>query len=401
MARAELPARLDAAVAQSRITLVIGLPRAGRSALISRWARGRTDAALVPFDPDGDDVASIMIFDHLTVDDVDGFIRRFRSAEQAEARTRFVAAPVDLTVTDRLGTALSGSVLTLDLSPLQLDDFIAEAPVLSSADGPISGLVAEPVPTNTPAYDAERHWLRGGLPESLAADTDHASLVWRRGLIATLLARDYSSWDVPRASRLPEILRWAANQNGGELDDTACPVAKRADLRSALYVFDRQGVVRRLPNYPAGSSSSLGKKPKLFVRDSGILHAILGIETAEQLRNHPDVGDSWEGYAIEALIGAGADRCSSQFYRAMGSDGEDEIDLVLDFRALCGKLVAIECKVSPEQSARVGFYRGCEAIGATDRFVVHSGAQAILADPVDRIDLLTALSRIGAIASTR
>ncbi len=117
MRRAALPARLDAAVAQSRITLVCGLPRVGRSALVASWARERTEAGLVSFDPDGDDVASIMIVDHLTVDDVRGFVRRFRAAEQVEAGTRFVIVPIDLTAVDQLCTALSGSVLTLDMAP--------------------------------------------------------------------------------------------------------------------------------------------------------------------------------------------------------------------------------------------------------------------------------------------
>ncbi len=322
-------------------------------------------------------------------------------AEQVEARTRFVIVPIDLTAVDQLRAALSGSVLTLDIAPMQLYDVLAEVPVLTTASGPARGLVAEAVPTNTLAYDFERHWLRGGFPESLGADTDQASLIWRRGLIASLLARDYSRWDVPRTSRLPEILRWAANQNGGELDDTACPVAKRADLRSAIYVLDQLGITRRLPNYPAGSSSGLSKKPKLFIRDSGILHAVLGIETVEQFGNHSCIGNSWEGYAIEALIGAGAGRCSAQFYRVIGSDGYDEIDLVLDFPAPRGRLVAIECKVSPEQSARAGFFRGCDAIGATDQFVVHSGAQAVQGNSVDRLDLPTALRRVDAIAAGR
>ena len=401
MLRAEMPARLDAAVAQSRVTLVHGLPRVGRSALVRRWARGRTDVSLRPSHRDGDNVAPIVVFDHMAVEDVGLFVRQFRAAEQIEERTRFVVVPTDLAAAERLRAALTGSIYTFDVWPLQLDDVCAEVPVLAMANGPVQGLVPSPTASNAPVFDPERHWLRGGLPESLAADADEISLAWRRGMLEALLGRDYSGWDVPRASRLPEILRWVANQNGGELDDNACPVAKRADLRSALHVLEKLGIIRRLPNFPAGSSSSLGKKQKVFVRDSGILHAILGIETSKQLRDHASVGESWESYSIEALIAASAEKCRAQFYRASGSDGEDEIDLVLDFVPFCGRLVAVECKLSPRRSARAGFHRACAAIDATDRLVIHSGIATVLEDRVHRVDLSTALRRISQIATGR
>ena len=400
MPRAELKNQLNAAVGQSRITLVQGLPRVGRTEAVKRWAGGRPDAMIQSFGS-GEDIAPVMVFDHFRAEQVDAFVAHFRVAEAAEARTRFLIVPTDLLTAERVRDALAGSVLPFDIAPLQLDDFLAEQSVLSAAGGPSAALVAESRPTNSPAPDPDQHWLRGGLPESLSADGDAASLAWRRGMLETLLARDYTSWDVPRASRLPEILRWVANQNGGELDDTSCPVAKRADLRSALYVLERLGVTRRLPNFPAGSSSSLGKKPKLYIRDSGLLHAMLGIERVAQLRDHDDAGDRWEGYAIEALILAGADQCSAQFYRVKGSEGEgaDEIDLILDFVSRGAGRVAIECKLSPDQGAHAGFYRAREEIGAIDRFVVHSGTTASLDGAVHRLDLPSAVRRIQQIAA--
>jgi predicted AAA+ superfamily ATPase len=402
MPRADLKIRLDGAIGQSRITLVQGLPRVGRTEAVKRWVGGRPDAVIQPFGS-GEDIAPVMVFDHFRAEQVDAFVTHFRVAEAAEARTRFLIVPTDLMTADRVCDALAGSVFRFDMAPLQLDDFLAEQSVLSVAGGPSAELVAESRPTNSPAPDRDHHWLRGGLPESLSADGDAASLAWRRGMLGTLLARDYTTWGVPRASRLPDILRWVANQNGGELDDTSCPVAKRADLRPALYVLERLGVIRSLPNFPAGSSSSLGKKPKLYIRDSGLLHAMLGIETIAQLRDHADAGDSWEGYAIETLILAGADQCSAQFYRVKGTEGEgaDEIDLVLDFVSRGARRIAIECKLSPDQGARVGFYRACEEIGATDRFVVHSGTTAALDGAVHRLDLPSAVRRIQQIAVGR
>jgi predicted AAA+ superfamily ATPase len=400
MPRADFRKQLDAAVGQSRITLVQGLPRVGRSEAVKQWAGGRHDAAVQPFGS-GTDLATVMVFDHLRSHQVGDFVNHFRAAEAAQARTRYLVVAVDLVTAEQIRDALAGSVLTLELAPLQLDEFMSEQPVLSAAAGPSAAPVAVSVSTNVPSREPDRHWLRGGLPESLSADDDAASLNWRRGMIATLLARDYTNWDIPRASRLPEILRWAANQNGGELDDTACPVAKRGDLRSALHVLDMLGITRRLPNYPAGSSSSLGKMPKLYIRDSGLLHAMVGIETVAQLRDHEDAGDSFEGYAIEALILAAGDRCRAQFYRMKGNgrEGADEIDLVLDFPFQGSRRVAIECKLNPDQGARAGFYRACEDIGYTDRFVVHSGPRTAQDGTVDRLDLPQAVRRVQLIAA--
>jgi predicted AAA+ superfamily ATPase len=264
--------------------------------------------------------------------------------------------------------------------------------------GPEIGTAAAPQPVDAAPLDINRHWLRGGLPESLEAESDTASLGWRRKLLKGLLARDYSRWGVAPYARLMDVLRWAANRNGGELDDTDCPGTKASELRSMLYVFDRVGITRRLPNYPESGSESLGRKPKLYVRDTGLLHAVLGIETMEQLRAHQLLGESWESYVIEALITASGGLCTPQFYRTAGKDA-DEIDLVLDFETYNGRIAAFEIKLGEEQSPRRGFYRGCESIRATDRILVHSGSTSHLSEKVDRIPLSTAIQQVRKIVS--
>jgi hypothetical protein len=399
MRRSGLYPALDAATASHRVTLVQGAPRIGRSRLMRNWSGKRDDVVNVPFPGDGGSVG-IEIFDHLRREDVDQFVTRVRADEAGETPTRFVVAPVDLDAADAVRTALAGSVLSIDLAPLQIDEILGERSLLSIARGPEPGLVAEPVATNAEAFEAETHWLRGGFPESLSADSDIASLVWRREMIAGLLARNYTAWGVPRAAPLDKIFRWVANQNGGELDETTCPLVTKAELKSVLHVFEKLGLVRRLWNYPVGQSSSFAKKPKLYVRDSGFLHAQLGIETVPQLRRSPNLGDSFEGYAIDALILAAGDAAAAQFYRAKGPDGEDEIDLVLDFASGSGKIVAIECKTSPNASPKPGFYRACENISATHTFVVHSGQTSSTGMSVERLDLLTAIGRIADIAET-
>jgi predicted AAA+ superfamily ATPase len=293
---------------------------------------------------------------------------------------------------------LPGVVRPVEIVPIQIEEAANEALVPSTATGPTEAMPTASMPTNQPTLDPDRHWLRGGFPESLAADSDRSSLEWRRAMLEALLSRDYTKWDVERAFPLGNVLRWLANQNGGELDESSCLFANRRELRSGIHVLVKLGLVRRLPNFPAGSSSSMSRKPKLFVRDSGVLHSLLGIETSPQLRSHRDIGGSFESYAGESLIIAGTDRCGAQFYREKGREGEDEIDLILNFPSQNDRRVAIEFKVGTDRSAKKGFHSACAALGVHDRFVVHSGDTAYLGDPVDRLDLKTAIARVSEIA---
>lgn len=399
MRRGLATASLDAAVRDHRVTVLQGLPCVGRTRLITRWAELRDDAEVLQRQPEGRDGAPICVLDHVRSSDIDTFVDHFRAAEAAKEEVHFVLVPVDLATTRRLHDALAGSVFILDLLPLQLEDFAADQQEVADPLGPSSGVVPEASSTNSSAYDPYVHWLRGGLPRSLDADGDLASFSWRRQMVDSLLVRDYSSWGLSASTRLADILQWTANLNGAEFDDASCPFATRAEVRSALYVFDQLRLTRRLPNFPEGTNQSLGRKPKLYIRDSGILHALVGVETFEQLEGFDHRGDSWESYAIENLIVATAGQVTPQFYRDKGIEGQmDEIDLVLDFRKRRGPLLAIECKASPNVPPRPGFHRGIKAIGATQGFVVHSGPTAIRGE-TDRLDLTTALQQVGQICS--
>lgn len=400
MLRRSANAALDKAVRENRISLVYGLPRVGRSKIVSRWSEKRDDVETLHARPLEPGTASVRIFDHLEFTEVAAFVALFRTMEREGRDVRFIVVPVDLLTVRKLQESLAGSVNLMAIDPLQPDEFIAEQVVSFEAAGPTGEAFATPGPSNAAPRDPDLHWLRGGLPESLDADSDQSSLVWRRQLIESLLARDYASWGITPATKLSEILRWVANLNGAELDEVGCPIAKRGELLSVLHVFDRLGLTRRLPNFPEGTRAGLGKKPKLFIRDSGILHAMLGIETTAQLRTHAAIGESWESYALDALILAADGRCTPQFYREtlLGEQGADEIDLVLDLRPFNGRLIAIECKTSPSKEAKAGFHRGMLTIGATDGFVVHSGPTAQLNGRIDRLDLASAIQRVRQLA---
>lgn len=400
MARHSVGRALDEAVRDHRITVVHGLPRVGRSRAITSWCATRSDAQMLGAVTPELGFAPIRIIDHLSLNDAGAFIAQFRAIDADGEDVRFVVVPVELQTVRTLQEQLAGSVNLFIIDPLQPDDVAAEQLAIFSSAGPTTELMATPGPTNAAPTDPDLHWLRGGLPDSLAADTDAASLAWRRQMINNLLVSDYTSWGITSATKLHDILRWVANLNGAEFDEHGCPIAKRGELLSVLHVFDRLGLTRRLPNFPAGTNAALGKKPKLMIRDAGVLHAMLGVETVAQLRTHPAIGESFESYAIEALITAGAGRCTPQFYREQqpGVEGADEIDLLLDFRPLNGRLVAIECKTSPDRAAKAGFHRGFAASGATDGFVVHAGTSSQLGSGIDRLHLAAAVQRVAAIA---
>jgi len=398
--RASALKQLDAAVEQSGVTVVRGLPRVGRSSFLAEWQSRHTNAKRCETIDDVKVEPGVFVLDHVDLSSADAIIAITRAAEEARLRTRLVIAPNDLATAEYLRTKLPGVVGAIEITPLRVEEVAAEAWTQFAATGPVDAVPTASMPINQEAIDPNRHWLRGGFPESLEAESDERSLAWRRAMLDGVLARDYTEWNVERAFPLADVLRWLANQNGSELDENGCSFAKRQELKSAVYVLERLGLVRRLPNFPAGSNSSMAKKQKVFVRDTGVLHALLGIETSTQLRSHSGIGESFESYATEALILAADGRCGAQFYREKGREGDDEIDLVLDFPSQNGRLVAIEFKVGQERKAEKGFHNGCAALGVKDqdRFVVHSGDRPMLNQPVPRLDLKSAIERIAGIA---
>lgn len=394
MARDQARGRLDAAVEQSRVTILYGLPCVGRSVLLADWCDDQTGLQRLKAEDVATCEAPLQVLDHLNIAGARVFVDGYRSIE-AVRPTRFVIAPVDLAATRFLQEELTAGAHLLVLDPLQRHEWRAEALQSAEPAGPESDLVPVETATNQPPFDPDRHWLRGGLPESLEAASEAASLQTRRQLIDGLMLRDYARWGITPGLQLIDFLTWVSNQNGGEFDLAQPPIGKQADARSAMVLLSRLGLVRQLRNFPGGSTASLSLKPKIYIRDSGLLHAVWGFETMDQLKSYPQrLGDSWEGYAIETLIQAADRPGTEQFYRKPGPQGPDEIDLVLDFRAHNGKLVAIECKVSPDEPPRPGYYRAVEAIGATDGFTVHAGAEANLAAEPHRLDIDSARERV-------
>ena len=216
-------------------------------------------------------------------------------------------------------------------------------------------------------------WLRGGFPRSFVAADDEESLTRRENFIRTYLERDIPMFG-PRvpATSMERLWTMLAHNQGGLLNAAQLArnlgvsghtIASYIDLLSDLLL------VRRLPPLQANVGKRLVKSPKVYLRDSGLVHALLGIVSLDDLLGHPVVGASWEGFVIESLLAVAPRRTRPSFYRtARGA----EVDLVLEMGGKRGTW-AIEIKRSPAAGTARGFTVALEDLQPDKAFVVHGG----------------------------
>ena len=247
------------------------------------------------------------------------------------------------------------------------------------------------VVTELPAAEAAAPgalWLRGGFPDSYLARSDAASLRWRQQFITTYLERDIPQLGprIPAQTlrRLWTMLAYEQAQMlnaarlAASLGVSGQTIARYLDLLCDLLL------VRRLQPWAKQSSKRLVKAPKVYVRDSGVVHALLGLGSQRDLLAHPVVGGSWEGWIIENLLACAPPNTEASYYRtAVGA----EIDLVLGLPG--GKLWAIEIKRSSAPTVSRGFHLACDDVAATRRIVVSSAnAQFPMAGGIEHVPLL-------------
>ena len=218
-------------------------------------------------------------------------------------------------------------------------------------------------------------WLRGGFPESLLADSDAASLRWRTDFIRTYLERDVPQLG-PRipAETLRRLWTMLAHQQGGLLNAAAFARALAVDGKTVASYLDLLVdllLVRRLPPWHGNVRKRLVKSPKVYVRDSGLVHALLGIGDREALLAHPVAGGSWEGLAIESLIAAAPSGTEAHFFRTAAGA---EIDLLLKLPGH-RKPWAIEIKRGLVPKLERGFDLACDTVHPERRLVVYGGLE--------------------------
>ncbi len=242
--------------------------------------------------------------------------------------------------------SLAGRVVYLELAPLSLEEV---------------GATKENV---------WRLWQRGGFPRSFLAQTDADSLQWREAFIQTYLERDLPALGVriPSATlhRFWRMLAHSHGQlwNGSKLAASLGISAPTA--RHYLDILEDTFIVRQLQPYHTNLKKRLVRTPKAYLRDSGLLHALLRLETLDDLAGHPCVGSSWEGWVIEQVLAAVPSNWRPWFYRTSGGA---EIDLILE-RPGRKRFLAFEVKYSPSPSPSRGFWTALSDLGLNEGFVI-------------------------------
>jgi uncharacterized protein len=231
-------------------------------------------------------------------------------------------------------------------------------------------LLAAEVPRTTNDLAAlQQLWLRGGFPPSLDAATDAQSHTWRQDFIQTLLQRDLRTWGVNvSADSLHRFWRMLAHLQGqlfnaSQLGQSLGGVAHTTVTRYLGTLVDAM-VVRRLEPLLPNIGKRLVKSPKVYVRDSGLLHTLLGLASVDALQGHPVAGASWEGFVIEqiaALMPAGA---TLSFYRTAAGT---EIDAVVERG---GRRIGFEAKFSSAPKPTKGFWQAIEDLRLEQAYVV-------------------------------
>ena len=221
-------------------------------------------------------------------------------------------------------------------------------------------------------HDLDRLWVRGGFPNSYLAGNDAQSMAWRKAFIRTYLERDVPQFG-PRIPAETLGRLWTMLAHGQStllnaarlatsLQISAPTVTRYIDLLVDLLL------VRRLQPFHGNLGKRLVKSPKVCVRDSGLLHALLGIVDYNDLSGHPVVGASWEGFVIETLITAAPHGTRACFYRTAAGA---EIDLVLEVQKR--GLWAIEIKRGMSGKPERGFHIACDDLQPSRRLVVNAG----------------------------
>lgn len=268
-----------------------------------------------------------------------------------------------------------------------------------SLAGRIAYLELTPLLANeVPPEQADRLWLRGGFPESFLSESDAASLRWRKAFIQTYLERDIPALG-PRipAETLRRFWTMLAHAQGGVLNAARLAgglgvsgqsVARYLDLLVDLLL------VRRLPPWADNLGKRLVRSPKVYVRDSGLVHALLGLETLHDLYGHPVVGGSWEGFVIENILANLPAGTPAHFYRTHAGA---EIDLLVEPRPK--ERWAIEVKRSSAPTVTQGFHIACDDVEATRRLVVYPGTDrfriAPLTEAIGLLEIIQELRSVG------
>ena len=232
----------------------------------------------------------------------------------------------------------------------------------------------------TPVDSIQVLWARGVFPSCFLAASDAASFRWRQDFIRTYLEREIPQfWPRMPAETLRRLWTMLAHTQSELLNAANLARALGVDGKTVARYLDLLvdlRLVRRLPPWHRNEGKRLIRSPKVYVRDSGIAHALLRLASLEDVLGHPVAGGSWEGMAIESILAAAPDGTDASFYRTSAGA---EVDLVLELPG--GQKWAIEVKRSSVPKLERGFYHACQDLEPRRRFVIYNGTERYPLNP--------------------
>lgn len=268
---------------------------------------------------------------------------------------------------------LAGRIRYLELSPFSIPEIVKNDPL---------------------DFNIDKLWFRGGFPDSYLAGDEDESWDWRSDFIATYVERDIPLMGpkIP-ATRMKQFWSMLAHWHGQQVNMSSLGKSLEVDhktIRSYLDILTDFYMVRQLQPWAGNTRKRLVKSPKVYVRDSGMLHRLLNISDFETLLGHPVLGASWEGFVLESIIQSLSSKWQYSYYR---TSGQSEIDLILDGPKK--EVFAVEIKRSVAPKVSKGFHLASEDIKATKKFVVYSGQERFpIASNTEAINLNTFLSEL-------
>jgi hypothetical protein len=216
-------------------------------------------------------------------------------------------------------------------------------------------------------YDLNQFWTRGGYPDSYLASSEQGSALWRENFIRTYIERDIPQlgFQIP-ALQLRRLLTMCAHNQGQLFNSSKLGESLGVTyqtVRRYIDLMEQTFVIRSLPPFEKNIKKRLVKSPKIYVRDSGLLNALLQLNDFNSLLSSPVFGASWEGLVIENIISSYIGAKFSFYRSALG----DEIDLIIEKE---GHTVAIECKASTAPQVTKGFWNAIETVSPDRTYII-------------------------------
>jgi len=220
-------------------------------------------------------------------------------------------------------------------------------------------------------FDIEKLWLRGGFPDSYLASDGQQSREWRRDFLGTYVERDIPSMGVGvTATRVKRFWKMLAHYHGNQINLSEFGrnlELSHTTIRNYLDLLTDFYMVRQLPPWAGNIKKRLVKTPKIYIRDTGILHSLLQLTDMDALLSHPVSGASWEGFVTENIINQLDERWEYNYYKTAT---QAEIDLVL--HTPDNETWAIEIKRTSAPKPTRGFYEACNDVRATHKWIVNA-----------------------------